>query len=351
MISYRNPDASMSDLTMDDYLRLGLLAALDAVERLTGAPKVNVAALCIGGTMGLIMLGYLAKRGQAGRIGSLTATNSLVDFSEPGDLGVFTDESAIAKLEAKMKQRGYLEGSEMAGTFNWLRANDLIWSYVVSNWYMGKKPPAFDILAWNGDSTRMPAVMHSQYLRACYLQNSLVKPKAFVIEGTPLDLGLIRTPLYVLGAEKDHIAPWRATYMTTQYVGGKAKYVRTNSGHVAGICNPPGNPKACYWSADATEPGESPDEWLERARRHEGSWWEDWAIWAQAHGGKRRAPYPLPPDGEPAPGRYVRGEGAPPVDLIGARKPATGSGSARKKSARKNVARKAPARKKRGRRA
>jgi polyhydroxyalkanoate synthase len=320
MISYRNPDASMRDFTMDDYLRLGPLAALDAVERITGAPKVNVAGLCLGGTIGVIMLGYLAKRGEAGRIGALAATNTLVDFSEPGDLGVFTDEPSISKLEAKMRERGYLDGAEMAGTFNWMRASDLIWSYVVSNWYMGKKPPAFDILAWNGDSTRMPAAMHSQYLRACYLHNALVKPNAFVIGGTPLDLGMIRTPLYVLGAENDHIAPWRATYMTTQYVGGAAKYVRTNSGHVAGICNPPGNPKACYWTADATEPGESADAWLARAQRRDGSWWEDWAKWAQAHGGKRREPYPLPTSGEAAPGRYVRGETAPPFDLAPRRK-------------------------------
>ncbi|HEY9084498.1 MAG TPA: alpha/beta fold hydrolase, partial [Candidatus Tyrphobacter sp.] len=334
MISYRNPDASMRDLTMDDYLRLGLLAALDAVERLTGAPKVNVASLCLGGTMAVIALAYLAKRGKAERIGSLTATNTLVDFSEPGDLGVFTDEPAIAKLEAKMRERGYLEGSEMAGTFNWLRASDLIWSYVVSNWYMGKKPPAFDILAWNGDATRLPAAMHSQYLRACYLHNALVTPNAFVIEGTPIDLGSIRTPLYVLGAENDHIAPWRATYMTTQYVGGEAKYVRTNAGHVAGICNPPGNPKACYWTADSTEPGESPDLWLARAQRHEGSWWDDWAAWAKAHGGKRRAPYPLPANAEPAPGGYVRGETAPPIDLT-RKKPKPVIPSGKKKSTRR----------------
>lgn len=343
MISYRNPDASMCDLTMDDYLRLGPLAALDAVERLTAAPKVNLAALCLGGTMGVILLAYLAKRGGAGRIGSLAATNALVDFSEPGDLGVFTDEAAITKLEAKMRERGYLDGAEMAGTFNWMRASDLIWSYVVSNWYMGKKPPAFDILAWNGDSTRMPAAMHSQYLRACYLYNAIVKPNAFVIDGVPLDLGLIHTPLYVLGAENDHIAPWRATYMTTQYVGGEAKYTRTNSGHVAGICNPPGNPKACYWTTDRTEPGESADMWLARAQRREGSWWEDWAAWAAAHGGKRRAPYPLPEGAESAPGRYVRGESASPFDPVwpaqSKKKPV------RKTSARKTTARKKPARK------
>lgn len=315
MISYRNPDESMRSYRMDDYLRLGPLAAIDAVQRLTGAPKVNLAALCLGGTMAVVTLAYLHAHGQADRIGALTTTNTIVDFAEPGDLGVFTDEASISKLEEKMNERGFLESSEMAGTFNWMRANDLIWSYVVSNWYMGKKPPAFDILAWNGDSTRMPAAMHSQYLRSCYLNNLIVKPNAFVINDTPIDLGTITTPLYVLGAEADHIAPWRTTYMTSQYVGGDVKYTRTNSGHVAGICNPPGNAKACYWTKDATEPGESPDEWLATSTKHQGSWWEDWAAWADKHGGPKRAPYPLPAGGPPAPGVYVKNETAAPLDL------------------------------------
>ncbi len=308
MISYRNPDASMREYTMDTYLEKGPLAALDAVQRITGAPQVNMAALCLGGTMAVLLLAYLAAKGEGDRIASLTTTNTIVDFTEPGDLAAFTDEASIARLEKKMNERGFLDSSEMAGTFNWMRANDLIWSYVVSNWYMGKKPPAFDILAWNGDATRMPAEMHSQYLRACYLHNLLIVPNAFVLGDVPIDLGKIQTPMYVLGAENDHIAPWRTTYMTSQYVGGEVKYTRTNSGHVAGICNPPGNPKACYWTAEHTEPGESPDAWLARSTKHQGSWWEDWAAWAGAHGGARREPYPLPGGGDPAPGLYVRNE-------------------------------------------
>ncbi len=315
MISYRNPDETMRDFTMDDYLRLGPLAALDAVQRLTGAKRVNLASLCLGGTMTGILLAYLAKHGQADRVGAATMTNTILDFAEPGDLGVFTDEASIAKLEKTMNERGFLESKEMEGTFNWMRANDLIWSYVVSNWYMGKKPPAFDILAWNGDATRMPAAMHSQYLRACYLHNLIVKPNAFAIEDTPIDLGLVRTPLYILGAEADHIAPWRTTYMTTQYVGGETRYTRTNAGHVAGICNPPGNPKACYWTKPQAEPGETPDAWLESAEKRNGSWWEDWAAWAGEHGGSMREPYALPASGEPAPGRYVRNETAAPLDV------------------------------------
>jgi polyhydroxyalkanoate synthase subunit PhaC len=311
MISYRNPDASMSHYKMDDYLRSGVLAALDTVQEITGAKQVNVAALCLGGTLALIALAYLAAHGQADRIASTTVTNTLIDFSIPGDLGIFTDEDTIARLERRMRERGYLESAEMAKTFDWMRSHDLIWSYVVNSWFKGKQPPAFDILAWNSDSTRMPVEMHSQYLRTCYLHNAIVKPNAFVIDDTPIDLGKIATPLYVLGAESDHIAPWRATYLTTQYVSGKTKYTLSNSGHIAGIVNPPGGKKSLYYTKPQALRGESADEWLETAERRPGSWWEDWSAWAQSHGGDMVAPYPLP-EGEPAPGAYVRNEAGAP---------------------------------------
>jgi polyhydroxyalkanoate synthase len=217
------------------------------------------------------------------------------------------------RLEQRMRERGYLDPAEMARTFDWMRSSDLIWSYVVNNWFKGKQPPAFDILAWNNDSTRMPVAMHSQYLRACYLHNAIVKPNAFSVDDTPIDLGKILTPLYVLGAENDHIAPWRATYLTTQHVGGESKYVLTNSGHIAGIVNPPGGKKTWHYTKPRALRGESADEWLETADRHNGSWWIDWAQWAETHGGPLRAPYPLP-QGEPAPGRYVRNESGEPFD-------------------------------------
>jgi polyhydroxyalkanoate synthase len=309
-ISYRNPDASMSHYKMDDYLRAGFLAALDTVQEITGAKTVNVDALCLGGTLALIAMAYLAAHGQAGRINSTTVTNTLIDFSIPGDLGIFTDEDTISRLERRMHERGYLESNEMAKTFDWMRSHDLIWSYVVNSWFKGKQPPAFDILAWNGDSTRMPGEMHSQYLRACYLHNAIVKPGAFAIDDTPIDLGKVTAPLYVLGAENDHIAPWHATYLTTQYVGGEAKYTLTNSGHIAGIVNPPGGKKSLYYTKRVVNRGESADEWLETADRLQGSWWEDWAAWAQTHGGEMVEPYRLP-EGEPAPGRYVRNETGP----------------------------------------
>jgi polyhydroxyalkanoate synthase len=314
MISYRNPDEALSHLTMDDYLRDGVLAALDAVQEITGAPQVNISALCLGGTLAVIALAYLAAHGQGDRIASTTLTNTLVDFGIPGDLGVFTDEDTISRLEKRMNERGFLDSAEMARTFDWMRSSDLIWSYVINNWFKGKQPPAFDILSWNNDSTRMPVAMHSQYLRACYLHNSIVKPGQFVIGDTPIDLGKIQTPLYVLGAENDHIAPWRATYLTTQYVGGESKYVLTNAGHIAGIVNPPGGKKTWHYTKPHATRGESADEWMETADRHNGSWWEDWALWALERGGPLRAPYALP-DGEPAPGRYVRNEAPPSFDF------------------------------------
>jgi polyhydroxyalkanoate synthase len=325
-ISYRNPDESMAKLGMDDYFRLGVLAALDRVQEITGAKVVNIAALCLGGTMAALALAYLAERGEAHRVGWTTLTNTLVDFSEPGDLGIFTDETSIERLERKMDERGFLESKEMSGTFDWLRGNDLVWNYVVSNWYMGRKPPAFDILAWNGDGTRMPSTMHSQYLRSCYLQNALVRKAAFSLMGVPIDFSKVKTPLYVLGAEADHIAPWRTTYRTTQIVGGDARFVLTSSGHVAGIVNPPDNPKASYWTSDSTPKGASADEWREAAHRVQGSWWEDWAAWAAARSGKRVA-LPTLPAGDPAPGGYVRGIIGAPTETVksrgrGQRKPA-----------------------------
>jgi polyhydroxyalkanoate synthase len=237
-------------------------------------------------------------------VGWAAVTNTLVDFSEPGDLGVFTDEETVRRLEDSMRSRGYLEASEMAGTFDWMRGNDLVWSYVISNWYMGKQPPAFDILAWNGDSTRMPAAMHSQYLRSCYVNNLIAQPGAFTIGGTPIDLSKVETPLYVLGAEADHIAPWRSTYRTTQLVGGESTFTLTSSGHIAGMVNPPGNPKAAHWTRPDTPA--TAQEWLAGAEKQAGSWWEHWLGWAAGRSGAKVDP-PLLPLGEAAPGRYVFG--------------------------------------------
>jgi polyhydroxyalkanoate synthase subunit PhaC len=302
-ISYRNPDASMAELTMDDYFTEAWLTAVDRAAELTRSSKVNVLGVCLGGTLTAIGLAVLAARGQADRIGWAALVNTLVDFSDPGDIAVFTDEETVARIERKTARRGYLEPSELSGPFTWMRANDLVWRYVVSSWYMGNRPPAFDILAWNDDATRLPAAMHTQYLRSCYVENRLTRPGALTIDGTPVDIGAIETPLYIHGADKDHIAPWRTTYNTTQLVSGPARYVLGSSGHIASMVNPPGNPKS--WYATRDDCPATAEEWLAGAERHQGTWWEDWAEWASERSGERVAPPTLPP-GEPAPGRYVR---------------------------------------------
>jgi polyhydroxyalkanoate synthase subunit PhaC len=306
-ISYRNPDASMREVSWDDYLRLGLIAALDEVSAITHEPTVNIVGLCLGGTMSTIGLAHLAAKGDSQRVGWMTLTNTLVDFSVPGTLGVFADRDSVTRLEKNLQKLGYLEGSTMAQTFDWLRGNDLVWSYVVNNWYMGKVPPAFDLLAWNSDSTNMPAKMHTQYLRACYVENLLVRPGAFRIRETQIDLRQIKQPLYVLGAENDHIAPWRGSYLISQHVGGEVRYTLTSSGHVAGIVNPPGNDKSGYWTRPRTERGMDAETWRSGAERVQGSWWDDWVPWAAARSG-RLVPPPTMPQGEPGPGKYVKGE-------------------------------------------
>ena len=307
-ISYRNPDESFREIGFEDYLREGPLEALDVVQEITGAKQVNVVALCLGATLAAVMLAELArtKRGRD-RIRSTTLLNALVDFSEPGPLGNFVDPATVARLEHRMAKRGYLEASEMAGTFNLLRANDLIWRYVASSWLMGEDPPSFDILQWNEDATRMPARMHSEYLRWMYLENRLAEG-TLEIGGRKVSLARSPVDLYVLSAREDHITPWRGCYRTTQLTGGPSRFVLTSSGHIAGIVNPPG-PKRKHWVNDQLPV--DPDEWLAGAAEQQGSWWEDWARWAAERGGERREPPPTGSEAHPpledAPGSYVRG--------------------------------------------
>jgi polyhydroxyalkanoate synthase subunit PhaC len=305
-ISYRNPDAGMSQLLLDDYLRDGLLTALDQATTITGSPVANILSVCIGGTLAMMGLGVLAARDEADRVGWGTLTVSLADYSEPGAIGAFADERTIRRIERRNARRGYLASADLSTPFTLMRSNELVWNYVVSNWYMGRKPPAFDILAWNADSTRLPAAMHSQFLRRCYLENRLVTPGAFEIDGTGVDLSHVRTPLYVVGAERDHIALWRGVYRTTQLVGGPVRFVLTSGGHIAGMVNPPGKGNARHYVNEAAQYSPDPDQWLAGATRVDGSWWEDWIAWASERSGARVAPPELP-EGEPAPGTYVRG--------------------------------------------
>jgi polyhydroxyalkanoate synthase len=305
-ISYRNPDASMRDLDFEDYLRQGPLDAVRVVREITGAPEVNTLSVCLGGTLTAIGLAHNAAIGDRS-IKSATFLNTLTDFSTPGALGVFTDEATIAGLEKQMAKKGFLDSDKMAHTFDALRANDLVFQYVVNNWLLGKKPPAFDLLVWNKDSTRMPAKMHSQYLRSCYLNNEFARGE-FEIDAQKLEPGKVDIDTYVLSAVDDHIVPWMAGYKTTQLLGGHTRYVLSTSGHIAGIVNPPG-PKPKHWTNDALPA--DPQEWKDAAELHDGTWWEDWAKWIARQGGPKVAPprqlgSKEHPPIEPAPGSYVR---------------------------------------------
>jgi polyhydroxyalkanoate synthase len=305
-ISYRNPDASMRDVTLDDYLIHGPSKALDVIAEITGAPKIDITGLCLGGALTGMLAAYLAGTGDD-RIGSITLLNTMLDYIEPGVLGAFTDEKTVARLEHEMAEKGYLDGSQMAGTFDLLRANDLIFSYVVSGWLMGENPPAFDLLAWNADSTRLPAAMHSFYLRCLYIGNELARGQ-MKLAGRSLRLSRVKNDTYVVGAVNDHIVPWQASYRATSLLGGDVRYVLSSGGHVAGIVNPPG-PKAWYETADSN-PADG-HSWRSAAARQTGSWWEDWTKWSQTRAGGRVRPpgmgSSLNPAGGDAPGDYVLG--------------------------------------------
>jgi poly[(R)-3-hydroxyalkanoate] polymerase subunit PhaC len=301
-ISYRNPDASMRDVSMQDYLVQGVETAFEQVQTITGSATVNVVGLCLGGALAAMMAAHLAHT-KPGALGTLTLLNTLLDYREPGVLGAFTDAKTVDRLEQKMARTGFLDGTDMAGTFDVLRANDLIFSYVVNNWLLGQPPPAFDILAWNADNTRLPATMHAFYLRSLYVQNLLAKGE-LELAGARLNLADITADTYVVGAINDHIGPWTSSYQATQLLPGDVRYVLSSGGHIAGIVNPP-NPKSWYQTAD-TNPATGTD-WRTTATRHDGSWWTDWTDWAATRSGELTTPPPMGASLGAAPGTYVTG--------------------------------------------
>ena len=307
VVSWVNPDARLANKNFEDYMLEGPLAALGAIEQATGERKVNTIGYCLGGTLLGATLGYMAAKGDD-RVNSATFFVALLDFSIPGELGVFIDEQQIDNLERRMNERGFLEGSEMAGTFSMLRSNDLVWSFVINNYLMGKEPFPFDLLYWNSDSTRMPAKMHSFYLRNMYLKNALKDPGGVTLGGVPIDLARVRTPSYFISTVEDHIAPWKSTYLGARRLGGPVRFVLGGSGHIAGIVNPPAAKKYCFWTNDALPA--TPDEWQASATRREGSWWTDWQAWMEARNAGERVPARVPGAGklqviEDAPGSYV----------------------------------------------
>ncbi len=307
VMSWVNPDAKLAHKDFEDYLVEGPLAALDAIEKATGEAEVNALGYCLGGTLLAATLAYMAARKDK-RIVSASFMTSLVDFTRSGELGVFIDEAQVASLERKMSERGYLEGSEMATTFNMLRSNDLIWSFVINNYLMGRDPFPFDLLHWNQDATRMPATMHSFYLRNMYMKNLLREPGGITLAGVPIDLSKVTVPTYFASAIEDHIAPWKATYAGPRLFSGKSRFVLSGSGHIAGMINPPAANKYGFWINDKL--AATPDAWLASAKQHDGSWWNDWAQWLAPHRG-REVPARMPGKGklkviEAAPGTYAR---------------------------------------------
>lgn len=291
---------------MDDYLTEGILGALDAVELATGQREVTTIGYCIGGTLMGAALAYMAAKGDD-RIKANTFFAAQMDFSEAGDLKVFIDETQLDQLDRRMSKKGYLDGDAMYGAFNLLRSNDLIWSFWVNNYLLGKDPLKFDLLYWNGDTTRMPHALHMFYLREMYLNNNLSKPGGITLAGEAIDLGKVETPLYVQASREDHIAPYPSVFKAVELFGGPVRFALAGSGHIAGVINPPSANKYNYWMNE-DQPTDL-DDWIDGATSHPGSWWDDWDKWLKQHSGSKVAAR-VPGDGdlpviEDAPGRYA----------------------------------------------
>jgi poly[(R)-3-hydroxyalkanoate] polymerase subunit PhaC len=311
VISWVNPDERHAAKDFVDYMLEGPLAALDAIEKTTGEKDANILGYCLGGTLLAAALGHMAAKKDK-RIVSASFMTSLIDFTGAGELEVFIDEEQVSSLERKMSERGYLEGAHMANTFNMLRSNDLIWSFVINNYLMGRDPFPFDLLHWNQDSTRMPAKMHSFYLRNMYMKNKLRESGGISLAGTPIDLSKVAVPAYFVSAIEDHIAPWKTTYAGTHILGGKSRFVLSGSGHIAGMVNPPEANKYSYWTNEKLPA--TAEEWFKGAKQHQGSWWKDWIEWLKPHLGSQVAAREVgKADGkgrtrviEAAPGSYAR---------------------------------------------
>ncbi len=308
LISWLNPSQDQSNLTWDDYVENGIIKATQVVNEICGTDKLNAVAWCVGGTMLASTLGVLASRKDSS-IASATFLTTLTDFTDPGDIGVFVDEQQVKHLENKVNSQGVLQGRELATSFNMLRSNDLIWSYVVNNYLKGQTPPPFDILYWNSDSTNLPADMYTFYINKMYIENKLSEKNGLTICGEPVDLSKVKIPVYFLSTVEDHIAPWKGTFKGTELMKGNVEFVLGASGHVAGVINPASKNRRHYWINGAL--GQSPDHWLETAERQEGSWWPHWAEWLKRRTGKKidaRSAYGNSQFKaiEAAPGRYVK---------------------------------------------
>lgn len=308
MVSWRNVHADQSHLTWDDYLEKGLFEAIRVVREISGQSTINLLGFCVGGTLAATAAAALAAKGEH-CIESLTLLTTMLDFEDPGVLGVFIDDAFVAFKESTIGSGGLMPGRDLATTFNFLRPNDLVWNYVVSNYLKGEAPPAFDLLYWNADSTNLPGPMYCWYIRHMYLQNQLREPGRLVCSGVPIDLGRIGVPTYLYASREDHIVPWRSAWASTRLLTGPLRFVLGASGHIAGVINPASKNKRNYWLGDLGAP--TADAWLDSAQEIPGSWWPDWANWLAQYRGKPQAA-PRSPGSrqyraiEPAPGRYVK---------------------------------------------
>ena len=303
VVSWVNPDRRLSNKSFADYMHMGVLDSLKQVETITGEEKTNIIGYCIGGTLLATTLAWMAAQGMDSRVASATFLTTLVDFRDPGDIKVFVDDVQLDMLEQQMQERGFFDSRNLKDAFSLLRANDLIWTFVVNNYLLGKEPFPFDLLYWNDDSTNMPAEMHGFYLRNMYRMNRLIEPGGITLDNISINVRKITTPSYILSTKDDHIAPWHATYAATQLFSGDVHFTLSGSGHVAGVVNPPAAKKYGYWTADGHPP--KPDEWFKSAQIHEGSWWDHWEKWIETYSGSRIPPRIVKNAIEPAPGSYV----------------------------------------------
>jgi polyhydroxyalkanoate synthase subunit PhaC len=308
MVSWRNITEELGHLTWDDYIEKGVLKALEVSRAICASEKVNALGFCVGGTMLGAALAVMGRKGERS-VESATFLASMLDFSDTGDIGLFIDEASVALREAAIGKSGIMSGRDLALVFSALRANDLVWSYVVNNYLKGKSPEAFDLLYWNADSTNLPGPMYCWYVRNAYLENRLREPGKTVVLGVSVDLGKIGVPAYVLATREDHIVPWRTAYRTTQLLGGDMRFVLGASGHIAGIVNPASKNKRSHWLGGNL--AADPEEWLASAKEEPGSWWRDWSAWLGSFGGGRVKARTRPGNTkfkpiEPAPGRYVK---------------------------------------------
>jgi polyhydroxyalkanoate synthase len=317
-MSWKNPDESVRDLEWADYMEMGVIEAMRVVRAITGSDKVNTVGYCLGGIVEQVTLAYLAALGdESAEAHGLPAVNSATfftthqDFTDVGDVDVFLSEPEVRLLELLMTASGgYLDGKNMAATFNMLRANDLLWHYVVHNYLLGQTPPAFDLLYWNSDGTRVPGKVHSFLLREFFLENKLKEPDAIEIGGVAINTRRVTVPSYAIACERDHIVPWRGASTIRQMMGGPVRFVLAESGHIAGIINHPARKKRGYWINETAHAQTlDPDEWLAGATKHEGSWWLDWVPWLKKRAGKLAEPPPMGGEAHPpimdAPGTYV----------------------------------------------